>query len=160
MAHAKAFICVPLLHTFTACVRAGVGSLAIAHLQRIRPAGAQRHGHRCAPTAAAAHTHPWQCRRNLIVDGRCVSHWYAVQVPPGQIGLGRNQGRRLRYDAHAPLPHASPQIKSPPLWSALLRKSAMHSRAEHLFPKPAAPGLLHVPWHMQKLSFACHYYTR
>ena len=84
----------------------------------------------------------------------------ALQVPPGQIGLGRNRGRRLRYDAHMPLGPPSLQIKSPPLWSALLRKSAMHSRAEHLSAASPAPGLLQVLWHMQKLSFACHYCTR
>ena len=83
-----------------------------------------------------------------------------MQVPPGQIGRGRNRGRRLRYDAHMPLGPPSLQIKSPLLWSALLRKSAMHSRAEHLSAASPAPGLLHVLWHMQKLSFACHCCTR
>ena len=47
------------------------------------------------------------------------------------------------------------QIKRPPLWSTLLRKSATCFRAEHLFAMPVALMLLHVPWHMQKVSFVC-----
>ena len=36
----------------------------------------------------------------------------------------------------------------------------MSSTVEQPFATPTAPELLHVPWHMQKLSFACHSCTR
>ena len=87
MVHAEALICVPLLHTLTARVRAGVARRLLAHLRRIRSAGAQYHRHRCAPTAATTHPPPWQHRRTVgqhdgtaqgHSSGRCGSHIFAT----------------------------------------------------------------------------------
>ena len=48
----------------------------------------------------------------------------------------------------------------PPLLRALPNFRAMSSTAGQLFAISDATELLHVPWHMLKLSFSCHSCTR